>query len=107
MDVVSEPFDVADELTTTLSPVVMRRPGTLRVTGVNDADGKSPGIGVHLFLSEGDAEFQAVRPLAMGLISVKPGRVRLQAKADDGRSFEAEYQVEDGQTIDVEIKVSK
>jgi hypothetical protein len=105
LEAYSDPFQVAEGRRTSVGPVVLRRSGYVKITGVRDEEGRTPALDTDIYVSEGDEPYQK-RIVHNGLMLVKPGRVRLKAQSGD-KKFEVELQVDDAQTVPVDVVVSK
>jgi hypothetical protein len=103
------PFELAPGGSVALPTIVLRHQGYLRITGVSGADGRPVGgdVDVHLTLKEGDAEPRPGRTREAGLLPVTPGPVILTAQSSDGQKFEQTFDVPDGGTIPVEIRLAR
>ncbi len=105
----SETVEVKPEGYVVVAPIVLPRQSWLQVVSVSkDAPGRPvAGMEVHLSLSQDGGEFVPLLPLTLGRIPVQPGRVTLKGIATDGREFEGTYDVNEGETVRVEIVLSE
>lgn len=103
----TEPFDVAAGSTTTLPTVVLRKQAYLQVKGLSDEHGRALVVDATLWLAEGGNEYVRKKTLDAGLLPVTPGPVMLKVETVDGRRFEQTFEVADGATVPVEIRVTR
>ena len=103
----TEPFDVAAGATTTLPTVVLRKQAYLQVKGLSDEHGRALVVDATLWLAEGGNEYVRKKTLDAGLLPVTPGPVMLKVETVDGRRFEQTFEVADGATVPVEIRVTR
>lgn len=104
----SAPFDVARGQTTNVETIVLHRQAYLRIASLKDEEGRTPtGVVVRLAVVEAGSAERPIEAVRTGLLPVTPGSVVLKAEAGDGRRFERTYEVGDGETVPVEIVLTR
>jgi hypothetical protein len=107
-ETLSEPFEVASDATTSIGPLTLRKHAWLRIQSVRDERGGIPqDVRIDLAVAQGQGDFVATRAGDAGLIPVTAGTVRVRAEASDGRRFEQSYEVGEGETVAVDVRISK
>jgi hypothetical protein len=95
----TEAFTLALRQNLTLPPIVLRRPGWLKMLAIVDERDRPPQE-AHIEIREGDGPF---RPLILrgGDVQVAPGPLTVRVTSDAGLVFEQTYEVEEGKTTEV------
>lgn len=101
----SEEFTVAVDRVTDVGDVLLRRPATLRITDILDANGRPATVTVHLSFRAGDGAFRPLTLFRKLEVQVEPGLVTVRARADDGSAFEETYEVVDGAVLPVTVRL--
>ena len=106
-ETVTEPFDVAADKTTAVGPVTLRKHGWIRIQSVKDERGGVPeDVRIDLYLAQGGGEYAQTRAGDAGLVPVTAGTVKVKAEASDGRRFEQSYEVGEGETVAVDVRIT-
>ncbi len=102
----TEPFTVVTDRTTMVGDVSLRQRSWLRIKSVVGPDGRTPTSPVRIEIQTGgQGEFQPLQHLGGGPVAIEPGTLTLRARTDDGATFEQQIEVEDGQTVPVDIRL--
>jgi len=101
----SEPFELLEGRTTRAPPLVLLRPGVVRVKDVRDERGRPIQGDLNLEVREGAGEYRRL-VVRTGEASLRPGPISLRASDAAGRTWSESFELAEDEQHVVEIVLS-